>query len=343
MPRALLTLADLKTQDLHNILSYAEHLRGTTEIGHRISNQKVYQEDSLLRKKAIGLLFTKRSTRTRVTGEVAINRLGGHPIFLSPADIQLGVNETLRDTASVLNQLVQGLFARVGDHSEIEELAKYTSFPVINALSSLWHPTQVLADLLTVRDLATVPKELQKPDDTYVDLGGRAVRPLTVSWVGDSSNILHDMLVSYPRLGFKLRVATPPKYRAPSAVWERVEQLDCAKGIHWTDDPREAVHGADIVVTDTWISMGQEAEKTQRLKDFHGYQVTEQLCKEGGANPDWKLMHCLPRKTDEVDDEVFYGPRSVVWQEAANRIEATQAVFAMMYQEDHTNPTEDQA
>jgi len=144
---------------------------------------------------------------------------------------------------------------------------------------------------------------------------------------------LHDMLVTYPRLGHKLRVASPddPKYRAPQPVWNRVLELGCDTGIWWGTDPREAVRGADVVVTDTWISMGQEAEKEERLKAFKGYQVTETLCREGGANPDWKFLHCLPRKADEVDDEVFYGPRSLVFSESDNRKWTIMAVFDLLF------------
>lgn len=153
------------------------------------------------------------------------------------------------------------------------------------------------------------------------------LRPLTIAYVGDSANVLHDMLVTYPRMGHKLRIASPEdeKYRAPKAVWDRVVELECDKDIWWGKDPKEAVQGADVVVTDTWqvvylcvlalpflrhrrISMGQEAEKEERLKAFHGYQITEELCREGGANPDWKFMHCLPRKQHEVDDEVCRDP-----------------------------------
>jgi len=142
-----------------------------------------------------------------------------------------------------------------------------------------------------------------------IEKGGipKGLRPLTVAYVGDSANVLHDMLVTYPRLGHQLRIASPPQYRAPPEVWKRVEELGCDKDIFWTEDPKAAVKGADVVVTDTWISMGQEAEKEERLKAFAGYQVTEELCREGGANPDWKFLHCLPRKPHEVDDEVRTG------------------------------------
>jgi len=159
------------------------------------------------------------------------------------------------------------------------------------------------------------------------------LRPLTVAYVGDSANVLHDMLVTYPRLGHKLRIASPddPKYRAPKPVWDRVLELGCDASIWWGTDPREAVRGADVVVTDTWISMGQEAEKEERLKAFKGYQVTEALCREGGANTDWKFLHCLPRKEHEVDDEVFYGPRSLAFPESDNRKWTIMALFDLLF------------
>ncbi|KAF8346472.1 ornithine carbamoyltransferase [Amanita rubescens] len=278
--------------------------------------------------KTIALLFSKRSTRTRVSAETSTTLLGGQALFLGQEDIQLGVNESLRDTARVIGGMCQGMFARVGDHSEIEELAKYSPVPVCNALSSLWHPTQTLADLLTLHEHADSfqPPSAERPIKHLPDLP-----PLTIAYVGDSANVLHDMLVTYPRLGHQLRVASPEKYRAPTAVWDRVVELGCDKGIWWGADPKEAVHGADVVVTDTWISMGQEAEKEERLRAFQGYQVTEQLCREGGAKKDWKFLHCLPRKQHEVDDEVFYGPRSLVFPEADNRKWTIMAVFDMYF------------
>jgi ornithine carbamoyltransferase len=254
---------------------------------------------------------------------------------LGQDDIQLNVNESLRDTARVIGGMCQGIFARVGEHEEIQELAKYSPVPVCNALSSLWHPTQTLADLLTLHEHAhlfqPVPAETvgqgQRPPAKRLP----ELRPLTVAYVGDSANVLHDMLVTYPRLGHQLRVASPEKYRAPKAVWDRVTELGCEKSIWWGSDPKEAVHNADVVVTDTWISMGQEAEKEERLRAFQGYQVTEQMCREGGAKKEWKFLHCLPRKQHEVDDEVFYGPRSLAFAEADNRKWTIMAVFDMYF------------
>ncbi|KAG8809663.1 ornithine carbamoyltransferase [Serendipita sp. 401] len=228
--------------------------------------------------------------------------------------------------------MCQGIFARVGDHSEIEELAEHSPVPVINALSSLWHPTQILADLLTLHEEPALQAEpSEKTKGPHAQLA--PLKPLVVSYIGDSTNVLHDMLVTFPRLGLKMQVATPndPLYRCPAPVWNRVEELGCDKGIKWVDDPKEAVKNADVVITDTWISMGQEAEKEQRLKAFKGYQVTEQLCREGGAKEGWKFLHCLPRKQDEVDDEVFYGPRSLVFPEADNRKWTIMALFDMLF------------
>ncbi|KAI8977860.1 mitochondrial ornithine carbamoyltransferase [Trametes punicea] len=345
----LMTLADLSPGQIHRIIKHSYNLKRTTQpwlvplIRRGENNRTPFRQQptrSLLRK-TVALVFSKRSTRTRVSAETAALLLGGQALFLGKEDIQLGVNESVRDSARVIGGMCQGIFARVNGHEEIEELARYSPVPVLNALSSLWHPTQVLADILTLHENAHLfePGTDRAPAPRSSDMGDKgrpilpALRPLTVAYVGDSANVLHDMLVTYPRLGHKLRVASPDneKYRAPKAVWDRVVELGCDKGIHWTTDPREAVHGADLVVTDTWISMGQEAEKEQRLKDFQGYQVTEQLCREGGANPDWKFMHCLPRKQDEVDDEVFYGPRSLVFEEADNRKWTIMAMFDLLF------------
>ncbi|KAF9072404.1 ornithine carbamoyltransferase 1 [Rhodocollybia butyracea] len=343
----LMTLADLSVPQIRGLLSHSLHCKQISKPWLEPQSGKKQQlrmPSQSLFNKTVALLFSKRSTRTRLASETSVALLGGRALFLGSEDIQLGVNETPRDTARVIGGMAEGIFARVGDHAEIEELAKYSPVPVLNALSSLWHPTQILADLLTLHEnahLFAIPDLNASAEPDYKNMkssiktrtrakgGLPELRPLTVAYVGDSANVLHDMLVTYPRLGHSMRVASPPKYRAPPEVWKRVEELGCDKDIWWGEDPKEAVKGADVVVTDTWISMGQEAEKAQRLRDFHGYQVTEALCREGGANPDWKFMHCLPRKQDEVDDEVFYGPRSLVFPEADNRKWTTMAVFDM--------------
>ncbi|KIY74376.1 ornithine carbamoyltransferase [Cylindrobasidium torrendii FP15055 ss-10] len=340
IPPHLMTLADLSVPQIRNLLNHAFHQKNISAAWLSPSNQESKSRMSMrmpsqsLFSKSVALLFSKRSTRTRVAAETSAVLLGGRALFLGSEDIQLGVNESVRDSARVIGGMCQGIFARVGEHSEIEELAKYSPVPVINALSSLWHPTQILADLLTLHEHAHLfDKNIKAlPDASVVPTRRKPTTlpelpNLTIAYVGDSANVLHDMLVTYPRLGHHLRVASPDKYRAPKEVWDRVVELGCDKKISWSADPKEAVHGADVVVTDTWISMGQEAEKEQRLKDFKGYQVTEQLCKDGGAKDNWVFMHCLPRKKDEVDDEVFYGPRSIVFPEADNRKWTIMALF----------------
>jgi ornithine carbamoyltransferase len=331
-PQHLLTLADLSVNQINRVLARSVELKKISAPLLRAGGYKSPLPEQTLLHKTIALPFSKRSTRTRVSSDTAITLLGGKALFLGKEDIQLGVNESARDTAIVIGSMCQGIFARVGDHSEIEELAKYSPVPVVNALSSFWHPMQILADLLTLHEHAHLfPKSSTPIATEHPSLD--PLPPLTVAYLGDSTNVLHDMLVSFPRLGHSMRVATPPlkAYQCPEPVWDQVQELGCDKKIHWTADPREAVHGADVVVTDTWISMGQEAEKAERLKAFQGYQVTERLCAEGGAKEHWKFMHCLPRKKDEVDDEVFYGPRSLVFPEAENRKWTTMALFDIVF------------
>lgn len=317
----LMTLADLSVAQINRALTHSAALKRVSKPllqPYNAATRSLPAVEQTLANKTVALLFSKRSTRTRVAAETSTVLLGGRALFLGREDIQLGVNESARDTINVLGGMCQGVFARVGGHEEIEELAAHSPVPVINALSSLWHPTQILADILTLHEHAHLFGSAGSSAKSS-DLA--PLPPLTVTWLGDSSNVLHDILVTLPRLGHKVRVGTPPQqaYQCPKPVWDRVKELGCDKNILWTDNPLEAVRGADVIVTDTWISMGQEAEKAQRLKDFQGYQVTERLCKEGGANPDWKFLHCLPRKSNEVDDEVFYGPRSLVFPEAENR------------------------
>lgn len=240
-------------------------------------------------------------------------------MFLSPADIQLGVNESLRDTATVVGSMVDGIMARVGDHSEVELLAQHSSVPVINALSSLYHPTQILADLVTLL-------ESFFPHSRHLS----SLNGLNVTWIGDANNILNDMIVTYPRLGINLKIATPQGYPLEPQVLDRLrDQKDDHRGgklVH-LHDPLAAVQDADVVVTDTWISMGQESEMAKRLNDFQGFQISEEMCRNGKAKADWKFMHCLPRHQEEVNDEVFYGPRSLVFPEAENRKWTILSVF----------------
>jgi ornithine carbamoyltransferase len=261
--------------------------------------------------KSMGMIFQNRSTRTRVSSETGFAMLGGHPLFLGSEDVQLGANESLLDTARVLSRFNSILLARVYAHSDIEELARESSVPVINALSDMYHPLQILADLLTLREHL-----------------GNDLTGLKVAWVGDGNNITHSLMVALPKFGIDLRVATPKGYAPHSDVVDlslKFAKENGSSKVNFTHDPLEAVAGADVVITDTWVSMGQEDEKKQRMEDFAGYQVTRKMM--AAAAPDWKFLHCLPRKPEEVDDDVFYDEeKSLVWDEAENRMWTVMAV-----------------
>jgi len=235
-------------------------------------------------------------------------------MFLGKDDIQLGVNESLRDTAVVMSSMVSGIVARVGPHSDVAGLAEYSSVPVINALSDAFHPLQTIADFATVREACG-----KGAADGELGLQG-----LKIAWVGDANNVLFDLAIGAAKVGVDVAVATPKGYEIPDAMRNVIKEA--AKGVRdagslfETNEPLEAVKNADIIVTDTWVSMGQEEEKAKRLKAFAGYQVTMDMARKGGAKGDWKFMHCLPRKPEEVSDEVFYSDRSLVFQEAENRL-----------------------
>ncbi|WVQ85351.1 ornithine carbamoyltransferase [Cryptococcus sp. DSM 104549] len=333
-PRHLLTLADLSTAELTLLLQNAAALK------HLVKTFGPNNTISSLDKSTIALLFNKRSTRTRVASESSITALGGHTMFLGKDDIQLGVNESLEDSAKVIGSMTDGIFARVGRHEEIETLAKHSAVPVINALSDLYHPTQILADLLTLQEVyapvrppanekvvGAPQRSLLQHYQSHMDPVS-ALKGKKVAWVGDTNNIINEMLVTLPRFGMKLSVASPKGYdKVDERVWARVTEAGTEDLITLTNSPEEALNQADVVVTDTWISMGQETEKAARLAAFEGYQITNSMVEKAGANRDWKFMHCLPRKQEEVDDEVFYGPRSLVFPEAENRKWSIMAVF----------------
>ncbi|KAL4102221.1 hypothetical protein PRIC1_005966 [Phytophthora ramorum] len=258
------------------------------------------------------MIFQKRSTRTRISSEVGMHLLGGKGLFLSSDDIQLGVNETLKDTALVLSRFNSLILARVYGHADILQLAELATVPVINALSDKYHPLQMLADYLTVKE----------------HFG--AFEGLTIAWVGDGNNVLHDFMLAAPKLGVHVQIATPEGYEPDQDVVDETKRLAQLAGtkVLLTRDPVEAVTGANVVATDTWISMGQEEEAQKRLKAFAGYQVTNKMLEK--AADDHIFLHCLPRHQDEVNDEVFYGPRSVVFDEAENRLWTVMAVYSAL-------------
>ncbi len=259
----------------------------------------------------MSMIFQKRSTRTRVSTETGISLLGGHALFLGPSDIQLGVNESMRDTALVLSRFNSIILARVFGHDDILELAKHATVPVINALSDLHHPLQTLADLMAL-------------DDHF----GGDLKGKTVAWVGDGNNVLHDLALGAAKLGMNVRVATPAGYDPDARIMGIVKQLADENGgeVFATTNASEAVTGSDVVVTDTWVSMGQEDEYQKRVAAFDGYQVNADLMAK--ANDGAVFLHCLPRHPEEVSDEVFYSDQSLILPEAENRMWTVMSVAA---------------
>ncbi|KAJ2559311.1 ornithine carbamoyltransferase [Coemansia sp. RSA 1933] len=321
LPRDMISLGDYSADQITALVESASELKQRTK-----EQGQSYHPEQPLKGKTIGLLFSKRSTRTRVASESSIAYLGGHAMFLGKDDIQLGVNESLRDSAQVISSMVDGIFARVGAHKEITEIAKYSTVPVVNALCDENHPTQILADLLTIWEVFGKRKpEAQSISEVF--------QGLRVAWVGDANNIVYEMLAAMPKCGISMSVCTPEKYPVPEPVQQQAQRDAQSTGasVGYFHDPLKAVTDADIIVTDTWVSMGQEQEKAQRLSDFKGYQVTSEMAAAGKAKDDWVFMHCLPRKPEEVSDEVFYSDRSVVFQEAENRKWTIMAAFNALF------------
>jgi ornithine carbamoyltransferase len=300
-PRHLTSIADVTSTELKALVNRGLYHKANIKNG-------MYSPGSPLAGQVVSMIFSKRSTRTRVSTEGAVKYLGGHPMFLGKDDIQLGVNESLYDTARVISSMTSCLVARVGPHSDIQGLAAASSVPVINALCDSFHPLQAIADMITIQEAF------------------RNLQGIKVAWVGDANNVLHDLALACVKLGIDIAAATPKAHPVRQDIIELVKKASSEAGtgavFSLTSDPLEAVKDADVVVTDTWISMGQEDEKQIRLQQFAGYQVTNAMAAKAGAKPNWKFMHCLPRKQEEVDDEVFYSDRSLVFGEAENRLYA---------------------
>jgi ornithine carbamoyltransferase len=264
--------------------------------------------DRPLAGQSLAMIFMKASTRTRVSFEVGAWQLGGHALFLSPRDIQLGRGEPVADTARVLSRYADGIMIRTFAHAEIEELARHATIPIINGLTDLLHPCQILADLLTVRQ----------------HLGGWEGK--RIAWIGDGNNMANSWLNAAYRLGFELRLACPEGYDPDPAILERTRG---ATEILLTRDPREAADGAHVINTDVWASMGQEEEQKERERAFAGFTVDVPLMHR--AHGDAIFLHCLPaHRGEEVAAEVIDGPRSRVWDEAENRLHVQKAIMAVL-------------
>jgi len=269
---------------------------------------------AILQSKVLAMIFQKPSTRTRVSFEVAMRHLGGHALYLSWNELQLGRGETIADTVRVLSRYSHGIMARVFAHSDLEEMAKYAPVPVINGLSDRHHPCQGLADLLTIQE---------KKED---------FKGLKLAWVGDGNNVCNTLLIGCSKFGMNMSVACPKGYEPDETVVKWAEQNAERSGseIEITADPKKVVEDADIIYTDTFVSLGMEAERAKRLKIFlPNYQVTPKLLRY--AKKDVIFMHCLPaHRGEEVLDEVIDGPYSIVWDQAENRLWATMSLLSLL-------------
>jgi ornithine carbamoyltransferase len=300
-----LQLADFSTDQILYLLDEAVELKRM---------QKQGKPHPFLSGKVLGMIFEKSSTRTRVSFEVGMLQLGGHAIFLSSRDIQLGRGECISDTAKVLSRYIDGIMIRTFSHESVEELASHATVPVINGLTDLQHPTQVLADLLTI-----------------LEHKGK-LAGLKLCYIGDgNNNMAHSLMEGAVKVGMDISIASPTGYMPNEEITEKAVQAGKKTGstITITNDPYEAIKDADVVVTDVWTSMGQEEETALRLKAFQGFQVNEELCSY--ANKDYIFLHCLPaHRGEEVTSEIIDGPHSVVFDEAENRLHAQKAILKLL-------------
>ncbi len=302
--RDLVSMDDLSPEEVRLVLDTARDFKRRRAAGDR---------SAPLEGKVLAMVFEKPSLRTRVTFEVAMLELGGHALYLGPQDIQLGVRESVPDVARNLSRWVHGIMARTYSHRTVEVLAEHATVPVINGLSDREHPCQTLGDLLTIRE-------------RFGHLDG-----LRVAWVGDGNNVCHSLLLGAAKVGLSVAVATPPGYAPDPAVVSRARQIAAGTGarIEVGTDPQAAVRGADVVYTDVWVSMGQEAQRAEKVRAFAGYQVNAALLARAADHG--VVMHCLPaHRGEEITDDVLDGPRSVVLDQAENRLHAQKALLALV-------------
>jgi len=301
MKRDFLTILDLSSEEIDALFRRASTLKEDFKRG---------KLKPTLEGKTLGLIFEKPSTRTRVSFEVAMYQLGGRVIFMSSQDTQLSRDETLRDTALVLSRYIDGLVVRTFDDADLQELARHAEIPVINGLTDLYHPCQVLGDILTIQE--------KKGD----------LKSLRIAWVGDGNNVAHSWINAAARLPFQLLLACPPGYEPKEEILETAKVL-AGERIIYGNDPVEAVRGADVINTDVWTSMGQDAERRERLAAFRDYQINGDLVKK--AKSDAIVLHCLPaHRGEEITDEVMDGPNSAIFDQAENRMHLQRALLDLV-------------
>lgn len=295
----LLKLLDLTSEDIYELLDLADKLKAETKnnIPHKV-----------LEGKTLGMIFEKSSTRTRVSFEVGIYQLGGTGLFLSSRDLQLGRGESIKDTIRVLSRYLDGIMIRTFDQQDVEDLAKYGSIPIINGLTDDYHPCQILADLMTIREFKG-------------KLAG-----LKMCYIGDGNNMANSLIVGGLKTGMKVSISTPEGYGPNKTVLDFASEFD---DFLLTSNIEEAVKNADVVITDVWTSMGQEEETKERMKAFNKYQINEELMKL--ANDDAIVLHCLPaHKEEEITEETFEKHSKVIFEEAENRLHAQKAVMVKL-------------
>jgi len=300
----LISIADLSIEEIYEIFDVAKTLKQKSYTG---------EPHKLLEGKTLGMIFTKRSTRTRVSFETGIYQLGGIGMYFGPNDLQIGTSESISDTAKVLSRYLTGIMIRTFAHSDVTDLAKHASIPVINGLTDLLHPCQVLTDIFTI---------LEKK---------RKLEGLKLAYIGDGNNMAHSLLNGCSKVGMHISIASPSGYKPDKGIVENAKMFAKYMGskVEILDNPIQAVKNADIVYTDVWASMGQESEAADRKKKFAKFQVNPKLVKN--AKDDYLFMHCLPaHRGDEVVNEVADSKNSIIFDEAENRLHVQKAIMALV-------------
>ena len=304
MKKDLLRMDNLSKEEILDILNLADQLK--YENKHGI-------EHHLLKGKSLGMIFEKASTRTRVSFEVGMYELGGHPLFLSSKDLQIGRGEPIQDTARVLSRYLDGIMIRTFSQKGVETLAEVSSIPIINGLTDDEHPCQVLADLMTIREKKLILERLK------------------VAYIGDGNNMCNSLLVGCLTLGMHISIANPEGYKPPAYYVNKGNELAIKNGVSFfmTKSPEEAVKDADVVITDVWASMGQEKEAAERMKAFKGYQVNKELMSL--AKNDAIVLHCLPaHREEEITEEILEAHADTIFEEAENRLHAQKAILVKL-------------
>ncbi|AQZ13593.1 ARG3 (YJL088W) [Zygosaccharomyces parabailii] len=305
--RHLVSIKDLSNRELEVLVDKAEEFKRIFKSQDATEVQKNHLK---LLGRTVALIFSKRSTRTRISTEGAAAFFGAQPMFLGKDDIQLGVNESFYDTTKVVSSMVSCIFARVNEHEEILNLVEHSNVPIINSLCNMYHPLQAICDMLTIKETLNYTRN-----------------KLKVAWIGDANNVINDMAIACLKLGMDVAISTPPGIEMSPIIVEAAEDITKQNGskLLLTHDSVEACKGAHILVTDTFVSMGEEYAKEAKLRQFKGFQINQELAQHADSN--YKFMHCLPRHTEEVTDEVFYSDHSIVFEEAENRLYAAMAAI----------------